>query len=106
METISRKHPRNPRGAAAKRDLTAAYRSLFMESEAGRIVLADLAEFSQFNRVPEPTDSDAVVRYTHGRQSVFGRILNHLRLTETELERLQVAAREEGLRTDEYGVRL
>jgi hypothetical protein len=105
METIGRKHPRGRRrGPSAARDLATAYRDLFLGTEQGRIVLADLAEQSGFYTVSTPTETDAQVRFAEGKRFVFGRILRFLRLSEAEIARLEMAAREETLYSQEEGI--
>lgn len=82
------------RGAMATEQLSRAYMTLF-QSEAGRLVLADLAEFSGFFKViPSGTTPDQAM-YCEGMRNVFGRILHYMQPTSEQMFKLsQIAAAE------------
>ena len=98
--------PGKRRGTQAAHDLAEAYRALAngnpTSADCERII-ADLAEFSGFYTVSGPADADAWVRFREGQRSVFGRMLNFMRLTDTERRDLEVAARYEAITSLQEG---
>lgn len=94
------------RGPVAKLELTDAYSRVFgggASQEDCEAVLADLAQFSGFySVVPHGSNADMLFR-CEGARSVFGRIQEHLNMTENERSALQRAAREQALLNQQLG---
>lgn len=83
-----------PDGYEGTEILLAAYRGFF-DNEAGRLVLADLAEYSGFYRVEDLGTSGDVLAGVNGQRRVFARIFGMLRMTADEQAQLAEAAKRE-----------
>lgn len=89
--------PGRKRGAQVDAALVEAYQTVF-GGEAGRMVLIDLAHhckvWENVSISPGIDNSDVLVDF-NARRSVYGRILQFVRLTGEELQALDRAAAEE-----------
>lgn len=94
MRSISQIYPDIPRGSEAAKALADAYQTVF-DGEAGRIVLTDLCDhckmFENVTISPGIDNAQLLVDF-NARRSVYGRILQFLRLSGDELTALERAA--------------
>jgi hypothetical protein len=82
----------------AEARIALAYQRVFTGSSSAEdqgIVLVDLANFTGFYRVtpPEAGDRDTIV-FNEGMRAAYGRIFQYLRMSDTEVLSLEVAARQ------------
>lgn len=93
-----------PRGAKAQDRLAKAYREVFQrDSEAVEIVLADMANFMGFYKVPPIGAPPETLLVDQGLRAAFGRLFSFLSLSEDRLAALEEAARREAMADDEEG---
>jgi len=92
----------NPRDARsrfhAETRIALAYQRVFTGTPDGEdqgIVLVDLANFTGFYRVtpPEAGKRDAIV-FNEGMRAAYGRIFQYLRMSDVEIQALEMAARQ------------
>lgn len=75
-----------------------AYQRVFTGSPNGEdqgLVLTDLANYTGFYRVtpPETGDRDVIV-FNEGMRAAYGRIFQYLRMSDAEIQSLELAARQ------------
>lgn len=94
MRGIAETYPHRPRGDAAHERLAEAYRTVF-DGEYGRLVLIDLCHhckmFENVSLTPGVDMTQVLVDF-NARRSVYGRILEFLRLTADEISQLERSA--------------
>lgn len=86
------------RGPDAKLSLKQSYDAFFhggMSDAQREIVIADLANFSNFYAVGVADMSAEERAYREGQRSVYGRMMQHVRMTQLEQDALERAIREE-----------
>lgn len=98
-----------PAGAArqtkAQEKLAAAYREVFTrDDESVEIVLADLANFCGFYKVPPIGSPPETLLVDQGLRAAFGRLFSFLSLPDERMASLEKAARTEALADDEEGI--
>lgn len=102
--TASQK-PNRKRGSAAQDKLTKAYRDVFLrKDESVEIVLADLANFCGFYKVPPIGSPPETLLVDQGLRAAFGRLFSFLSLPEDRLKALEEAARREAIADSEEGL--
>jgi hypothetical protein len=95
---------KRPRGSKAQLRLTQAYLDVFTrEDESTEMVLADLANFCGFYKVPPIGAPPETLLVDQGLRAAFGRLLSFLSLPEARLKALEEAARQEAMADDEEG---
>lgn len=94
MESLTTRNPASPRGPLADEELNAAYRTVFLQSTAGNLVLVDLCDYSGWNKVSDASDLRGLAE-ANGMRALFARIFNALNLTSAERDELAAAARRE-----------
>jgi hypothetical protein len=93
------------RGQVSQKRLTQAYLDVFANgSESAEIVLADLANFSGFYKVPPIGAPPETLLVDQGLRASFGRLFHFLSLPDDRLAALEKAARQESLADDEEGI--
>jgi hypothetical protein len=93
------------RGAVAQAKLVRAYQDVFAkDGEAVELVLADLANFTGFYKVPPIGAPPETLLVDQGLRAAFGRLFSFLALPEERMEALEKAARAESLADDEEGI--
>lgn len=88
------------RTVGAKGLLSEAYRHFF-STTAGQLVLADLGEYTGWNRVCDPSVDGKVLVDHNARRAVYGRILHFIGLTPDEMRELDQAIRRETIANEE-----
>lgn len=93
------------RGAVAQKRLTQAYRDVFCrKDESTEIVLADLANYCGFYKVPPIGSPPETLLVDQGLRAAFGRLFSFLALTDDQLAALEGAARREAVADVEKGL--
>lgn len=82
------------RDSDAELRLINAYHDVFSrEDEATELVMADLADFCGFYKVPPPGSPSEGLQYEAGLRAAFGRLFHFLTLSDERLAALEKAAR-------------
>jgi hypothetical protein len=93
------------RGAIAQERLTQAYRDVFCrKDESTEIVLADLANYCGFYKVPPIGSPPETLLVDQGLRAAFGRLFSFLAMTDDQLAALEGAARREAIADSEKGL--
>jgi len=93
------------RGSQAQEKLAAAYREVFCrDSESVELVLADLANFCGFYKVPPIGSPPETLLVDQGLRAAFGRLFSFLSLSDERMAELEKAAREEAYADSEQGI--
>jgi len=93
------------RNTKAHAKLAAAYREVFSRNdESVEIVLADLANFCGFYKVPPIGSPPETLLVDQGLRAAFGRLFSFLSLSDERMAALEQAAREEALADHEQGI--
>lgn len=93
------------RGAISQQRLTAAYLDVFgKQTESVEIVLADLANYCGFYKVPPIGAPPETLLVDQGLRAAFGRLFHFLSLSDDRLAALEKAARAEAQADEEEGI--
>lgn len=93
-----------PRDEKAQARLLQAYRDVFeREDESTEMVLADLANFTGFFKVPPIGTPPDMLLVDQGSRAAFGRLFSFLSLPEERRAAMEKAARREAIADDEEG---
>lgn len=98
----------NPRGYQARVDLAEAYRDVFLPQHRAtdpqkEMVLADLQNFSGWQRVSGSTFTGGERAFADGMRATYGRVFRFLRLAPHEVRELEEAARQEAIMDSAQG---
>ena len=96
--------PQGRKSASAQARLTQAYLDVFgKDDESTEIVLADMANFCGFYKVPPIGAPPETLLVDQGLRAAFGRLFHFLSLPDDRIAALEKAARAEALADDEEG---